>query len=120
MDAARNEERLESLAAPVEPSAVNAAERAVEAAQRIVVDRIELIRLEAQEALTSLVVRTGLMIAAGVVILLGWSALAVAAALWLSTWMLLPASLALVGAVHVLAGAGFAAYAAGSDRRRTT
>jgi hypothetical protein len=120
MDAARNEERLAPIATPSEPSAINAAERAVDAAQRIVVDRLELIRLEAQEALANLVVRTGLVTAAGVVILIGWVALAVATALWLRQWMSPAASVGLVGSVHLLAGAGLAVWAAGFDQRRKT
>ena len=120
MDAARNEERLAPLATPTEPSAVHAVERAVEATQRIVVDRIELIRLEAQEALANLAVRAGFMAAAGIVLLLGWTALAIAVALWLSESMPRAASVAVVGAAHLLVGAGLAAYAAGSDRWRKT
>lgn len=118
MDTARNEERLAPLATPQEPSAITAAERAVEAAQRIVIDRIELIRLEVQDALASLVLRTGLLVAAGLVMLLGWTALAIAAALWLAESMPRTAAVAAVGTFHLLVGAGFAAWAAGSDRGR--
>ena len=103
-----------------QPSAVSAAERAVEAAQRIAVERIELVKLELQEALGALAKRTGLMMAAGLIAILGWSGLAVAAALLLAERMPLPAAIAAVGAVHVLAGIGLGAYAGAAEGQRKT
>lgn len=105
---------------PAEPSAVSAAERAMEAAQRIVVDRIELLRLEVIESASTLAQRVGLMLAAGVVALLGWCGLAVAAVLVLSHRMPMASSVALVAAVHLLAGVALATYASAAGMRRKT
>lgn len=103
---------------PAEPSAVSAAERAMEAAQRIVVERIELLRLEAIESVSSLAQRAGLMLAAGVVALLGWCGLAVAAVLVLSQRMPMASSVALVAAIHLFAGVALATYASTAGMRR--
>lgn len=105
---------------PAEPSAVSAAERAIEAAGRIVVDRIELLRLEVIESVSSLVQRVGLMLAAGVVALLGWCGFAIAAVLVLSHRMPMASSVALVAAVHLLAGVALATYASSVGMRRKT
>ena len=58
-----------------EASAGGAVERAVDAAQRIVVERMELLRLEAQQALTRLLQDAGLLALGGVLVLIGWCAL---------------------------------------------
>lgn len=104
-----------------EPSAVSAAERAVEAAQRIVVERLELIRLETQEAFGSLLVRAGFILAAGFVAILGWCALAAALVIVLATQvpMSLAVSLALVGGAHVIAGALIGVAVSVSAGRKT-
>ncbi len=103
-----------------EPSAVSAAERAMEAAQHIVVERIELLRLELIESLSGLAQRAGLMAAAGIVALLGWIGLAVAAVLVLSHRMPMAASIALIGGIHLLAGIALATYAGTAGLRRKT
>jgi hypothetical protein len=105
---------------PAEPSAVSAAERAIEAAQRIVVERIELLRLEVIESISSLAQRVGLMMAAGVVALLGWVGFAIAAVIVLSHRMPLAGSIALVAGIHVLAGIALATYASAAGVRRKT
>jgi hypothetical protein len=105
---------------PAEPSAVSAAERAIEAAQRIVVERIELLRLEVIESVSSVAQRAGLMAAAGIVALLGWIGFAVAAVLVLSHRMPMAASVALVAGIHVLAGIALATYASSAGMRRKT
>ena len=105
---------------PVEPNAASAAERAVEAAQRIVVERLELIRLEVQEALAGAMVRSGLVLAAGFVAILGWTALAVALVLGLAEHVPLAGAIAVVGGAHVLAGVVMGAIAASSGSRRPT
>lgn len=110
-------EDLNGMHAAAEPSALSAAERAVEAAQRIVVERLELIRLEAEESLGLLVRRGGLVLAAGFVAILGWSALAVAMILVLADHVPLAASIAIEGGVHVLGGIGLGVAAAGSGGR---
>ncbi len=110
-------EDLNGMHAAAEPSALSAAERAVEAAQRIVVERLELIRLEVEESLGLLVRRAGLVLAAGFVAILGWSALAVAMIVVLADHVPLAASIAIVGGVHVLGGIGLGVAAAGSGGR---
>jgi hypothetical protein len=102
---------------PAEPSAISAAERAIEAAGRIVVERIELLRLEVVESISSLAQRVGLMLAAGVVLLLGWCGFAVAAVLVLSHRLPMASSVALVAAVHLLAGIALATYASIAGRK---
>lgn len=101
-----------------EPSAVSAAERAVEAAQRIVVERLELLRLEFVDAAARLVERVELMLLAGFVIALGWCGLAVALVMVLSERLPLPTSVALVAGVHVVAGIVFYAVATASRGRK--
>jgi hypothetical protein len=87
-----------------EPSAVSAAERAVEAAQRIAVERLELMRLELQEAVGRFAQRIGLVLAAGFVTILGWGGLAIALVVVLADRMPLAASIAIVAGAHVLVG----------------
>jgi len=101
-----------------EPSAVGAAERAVEAAQRIVVERLELLRLELVDAAARIVERMGLMLLAGFVIALGWCGLAVALVMVLSERLPLATSVALVAGVHVVAGIVFYAVATASRGRK--
>ena len=108
------------VSVPAEPSAVSAAERAIEAAQGIVVDRIELIRLEVIETVSSFGQRAGIMAAAGVVLLLGWIGFAVAAVVVLSHRMPLATSVALVAGINLLAGIALATYAGTAGLRRKT
>ena len=89
----------------------------MEAAQRIVVERLELIRLEIQDALARLVRRAGLVLAAGFIAILGWCGLATALVLVLAEQMPLAVSLALVGCVHVLGGALGVALVVSAERR---
>ncbi len=58
-----------------EASPTGAVERAVEAAQRLVVERMELLRLEAQQALIRLLQDAGLLALGGVLAFIGWCAL---------------------------------------------
>jgi len=106
--------------APAEPTTLSAGERAMDAAQRIVVERLELIRLELQDALARQVRRAGLVLAAGFIAILGWSGLAIALVLVLAEQMPLAASSALVGGVHVLGGLVLAVATAASGERRTS
>jgi hypothetical protein len=87
----------------VEPSAPEAAERAIEAAQRLVVERLELVRLDLQEALVG-ILRSALL--AGIAILVGWATLVGALVALLQTWLLLPAALAVAGVVQLVIAAG--------------
>ncbi len=98
------------------PSAITAAERAIEAAQRIVVERIELIRLETQDALASVLRRIGLVLATAVVAVFGWCGLAVAAALLLAERMSPAAAVATIGAVHLLTAVAIGIYLSSAER----
>lgn len=106
-----------NVSVPAEPSAVSAAERAIEAAGLIVVERIELLRLEVVDSISNLAQRVGLMLAAGVVLLLGWCGFAVAAVLVLSHRMPMASSVALVAAIHLIAGVALATYASAAGRK---
>ena len=103
---------------PAEPSAVSAAERAVEAAQRIVVERLELMRLELVEGFGDVVKRAGAVLAAGLVAILGWTGLAIALAVILTDYMHPAASIALVGGLHLLLGLLLAVWAGTGGRSR--
>jgi len=115
-----NHELVSPTVPGTEPSALSAAERAVEAAQRIVVERLELMRLELQEAVTRLVERTGLLFMAGIVVLLGWCGLAVALVMLLAERMPLVGSLAAVAGGHVLVGILMAVVVMSMTGRKTT
>ncbi len=110
----------ESRPAPSEPSAISAVERAIEAAQRIAIERLELMRLELEEGLGRLLLRSGLMLAAGLVTIFGWAGLAAALVVVLAERMPLATSLALVAGVHVLAGLVLGAVATSMTGRKTT
>lgn len=103
-----------------EPSAISAAERAVEAAQRIAVERLELVRLELMDGLAGLMQRAGLMLAAGLVVILGWCGLAVAAVMMMAERIPLATAVALVAGTHVLIGIILAVAAASMTRRKAT
>ena len=106
---------------PTEPSAISAAERAVEAAQRIAVERLELMRLELIDGFGDVLKRTGAVMAAGLVAILGWTGLAIALAVVLSEYMHPAASIAFVGALHLLIGLLLAVWAGsnGQERKRS-
>lgn len=115
-----NDLEMSDVSAPAEPSALSAAERAVEAAQRIAIERVELLRLEAEEALGRLAMRAGLILAAGFIAILGWCGLAVALVVVLAERMPLAASIAMVGGAHVLIGIGLVIAAAALSGRKKT
>ncbi|MEO6025985.1 MAG: phage holin family protein [Candidatus Binatia bacterium] len=105
-------------APPAEPSAISAAERAVEAAQRIAVERLELMRLELVDGLSDVVKRAGAVLAAGFVAILGWTGLAIALAVVLSDYMPAAASIAIVGGLHLLIGLLLAVWAGTNGQGR--
>jgi hypothetical protein len=113
------EDEIGRISAPTEPGAIAAAERAVEAAQRIVVERLELLRLETQDALASAMTRAGLLLAAGFIAILGWCGLAAALVFVMAEHIPLAPSLAIVGGAHVLMGIILGVAAASSARRKT-
>jgi uncharacterized membrane protein YqjE len=105
---------------PTEPSAVSAAERAVEAAQKIAVERLELMRLEFMDGIAGLMQRAGLMLAAGLIAILGWCGLAVAVVVMVAERLPLATAIALVAGTHVLLGLVLGVAAMSMTRRKTT
>jgi uncharacterized membrane protein YqjE len=103
-----------------EPSAVSAAERAVEAAQKIAVERLELMRLEFMDGIAGLMQRAGLMLAAGLIAILGWCGLAVAVVVMVAERLPLATAIALVAGTHVLLGLVLGVAAMSMTRRKTT
>ena len=104
----------------VEPSAASAVERAVDAAQRIAVERLELMRLEMQESLLRVAKGGGLLVAAGFVLVLGFTGLGAALVVVLAERMPLAASIALVAAGHVVVGIVLAAAGSAIAGRKKT
>jgi uncharacterized membrane protein YqjE len=90
---------------PAEPaSEIDAVERMVDAAQRLVTERIELARLDVQDAMATTLWRT---LGMGFILLLqltGWWTLIAAAVLELDDRLPLAASLGLVGVLHIVVG----------------
>lgn len=103
-----------------EPSAVSAVERAVDAAQRIAVERLELMRLEIAESLTRVAKGSGLMAAAGLIIVFGLAGLAAALVVVLAERMPLAASIAIVAGGHVVVGIALAVAGAAIAGRKAT
>jgi hypothetical protein len=92
---------------PEPPGLADTAFRVVEAGQRVLLDRIDLARLDLTRLLT-LGVRTAVAVAAGTVLLSGaWCGIMAAMALRLQTGLglSLPASLLIVALLSALAGA---------------
>jgi len=101
-----------------EPSLVDAVEHAFEAGQQLVVDRVELLRLDARAAARRLGGSLALLAAGLVAVGLGWCALLAAFALWEggpidTVW----GRLAAIGAAHLLAGGAIIAAGIRSERR---
>jgi uncharacterized membrane protein YqjE len=94
-----------------QPSATDAVERVIEAGQRLVTERIELARLEAEDAISRAIGRAVFVVLMGLFAFSGWWAGMAAVIILLDQWMPLPASLAVVGGAHVLLGSGAIAYA---------
>jgi uncharacterized membrane protein YqjE len=103
---------------PPEPSAVGAVERGVEAAQRIVVEGLELLRLEAEERLSRTVRGAALLSLGGALTFIGWCALMLVVVLILRERWSLIAGLAAVGVGHLVVGAGAIAYAMADTGKR--
>ena len=118
--ASLHDERDAVDASSGEPSAVSAAERAVEAAQRIAVERLELMRLEFMDGIARLMQRAGLLLAAGFIGILGWCGLAVAVVIVLAERLPLSAAIALVAGPHVLVGIGLGVAATSMTGRKAT
>lgn len=89
-----------------EPTIVTALGRAIDAGQRIIVNRIDLARLDVVDMLNR-VMRGGMLIMIGGVLLaVGWLAFSAAAIIFGERYVSLPASAAVVGALNAAIGVG--------------
>ena len=79
--------------------------RVVEAAQQLVVDRVDLLRLELREDLSKIAVGVALLIGGGLLALLGWAALMIALGLLLTPVIPAWASALVVAGLHLASGA---------------
>jgi len=94
--------------AHAEPSATDAVERVLDAGQRLVTERIELAKLDVQEAVTEKLSQGAMVIVPSLFAFGGWWILMAAVIAFLNSYLTLPASLAVVGGAHVLLGGGVA------------
>jgi len=99
-----------------EPGLLTALGHVLQAGQRVVIDRIELIRLEVLEVVRRGVDGVALIVAGVMPLLVGWLALAGALFFVLDDFLAPEANLALTGLVQLVAGA--ALVAAGVQRAR--
>jgi hypothetical protein len=99
-----------------EPSVVSAFGRAVEAGQRLLVNRMDLIRLDILDLIARTQRGAVLIIFGAVVTMAGWLAISVAAVLVMERSLPLPLSAALAGVGNAVLGA--ALVAAGIQRTR--
>ena len=106
----RGSERVPA-GAHAEPSATDAVERVIDAGQRLVTERIELAKLDVQDAVSEKVSQTTKILVPALFAFGGWWILIAGVVMALSTYLVLPASLAIVGGAHVLLGGGMAARA---------
>jgi hypothetical protein len=94
--------RREMNGAPNEgPSAPQAVERAVEAAHQLIVDRLELLRLEVLSGLTHLLRTVVVMLVLGIS---AWATLVAATVMLLATWLPLAGALATTAGIQILVG----------------
>ena len=88
-----------------EPHIVDAALRVFEAGQRVVLDRVDLARLDLAQ-IAARTVRGAALIVLGAVLVAGaWFALMAGLVVWLLAYLALGASLALVGGISAAVGA---------------
>ena len=89
-----------------EPGVVSALGRAIESAQGIVVNRIDLAKLDVLDTMSDMIRAGALLICGSLMMAIGWTSLSVAAVLVLEQWTSnLPLSAALVGAANFIGGA---------------
>lgn len=102
---------LEPHPPPSESSVIDAVVRIVDAGQRLVLARLDLLRLDVND-LANRSLRSAVLVAVGAFLLAAaWCALMGAAAAWLRGYLPLPLSLAVVA--MVTAGVGMAAILVG-------
>lgn len=90
-----------------EPSLVGSLGRVIEAGQRIVVNRIDLVRVDVLDIIARTVRGSAMVVIGGVILLVGWVALSCAAILVGEMFVSLPASAAIVGLANAALGAAF-------------
>jgi Putative Actinobacterial Holin-X, holin superfamily III len=94
-----------------EPSATEAVERVLDAGQRLVTERIELAKLEVEQVVTDKLSRGATIAVSGAFAFGGWWILVASLITFLDAYLVVPASLAIVGAAHVVLGGGVALVA---------
>ena len=94
-----------------EPSATDAVERVIDAGQRLVTERIELAKLDVQDAVTEKVSQTTKIVVPALFAFGGWWILMAGLVMFLDTYLVMPASLGIVGGAHVLLGGAMAGRA---------
>jgi hypothetical protein len=94
-----------------EPSIVAALGHVVGASERVLIDRIELARLDAVDALTRTLADTVFLACGAALVLCGWLSLSAVAVLICLSFLPLPAGLAIVGASNMVLGAGLVGLA---------
>ena len=94
-----------------EPSPTEAVERVLEAAQRLVTERMELAKLDVAEALTERVRRGVLILIPSLFAFGGWWMGMAAVAAFLNNYVTPAVALSIVGGVHVVLGGGIALWA---------
>lgn len=105
----RNGER--SPATHAEPSATDAVERALDAGQRLVSERIELAKLDVQDAVAEKLSLATRVVVPGLFAFGGWWILMAGVIVLLNAVLVLPATLAIVGGAHVVVAGAIAAGA---------
>ena len=91
-----------------EPSATDAVERVLDAGERLVTERIELARLEVEDALAGRMARIAGVVVPALFAFGGWWLLMAGVAFWLQPRVGWALGLTIVGAVNVIAGGAVA------------
>ena len=94
-----------------EPSATDAVERVLDAGQRLVTERIELVKLDVQNVVSEKLSQGVAILLPGLFAFGGWWILMAGLVAFLDTYLVVPVSLAIVGGAHVLIGTGVTAIA---------
>jgi hypothetical protein len=107
----------------VEPSVGEAISRVAEAGQNLIVDRLDLLKVEARTAvdekvtaLTETGKSVGLLAVAGIIFRGGWVTLMVGVGFLLSRVITVPGALCLIGGAHVLLALGLVGAARAKQR----
>ena len=88
-----------------EPSVLSAFGRALDAGQRIIVDRVDLAKLDVLHAISDTFRGTALLVCGGVLVAIGWAALSAAAIVGLhSLGLVWAASACVVGVSNLVLG----------------